>query len=114
MTGMGTANTRTTEQFEGDRPSTRAVLSLPAWKLFVIFAVEAAAIQIARLPVDMGFSRFAFFDYGASLTLQSLISSGYRPAIDFGFAYGLLGALIGKVWFGCLGLTPAAYQWAMF
>jgi hypothetical protein len=88
-------------------------LSLPAPKLFVIFAVEAVAIQIARLPVDMSFSRFAFFDYGANLGLQSLISTGYRPAVDFGFSYGLLGPLIGKLWFGCLGLTPAAYQWAM-
>jgi hypothetical protein len=81
--------------------------------LFAIFAVEAIAIAIARRPVDMSFSRFAFFDYGANLTLQSLTSAGYRPAIDFGYHYGLLAALIGRAWFGCFGLTPAAYQWAM-
>src|SRR5208282_4489134 len=93
--------------------SARPPLSLRAPQLFVIFAVEAVAIEIAKLPIDMGFSRFAFFDYGANLTLQYLISAGYRPAIDFGYSYGLLAALIGKAWFGCLGLTPAAYQWAM-
>jgi hypothetical protein len=94
-------------------PSTRGALSLHASQLFAIFAVEAIAIEIARLPVDMGFFRFAFFDYGANLTLQSLIKAGLHPAIDFGITYGLLGILIGKLWFGCLGLTPAAYEWAM-
>jgi len=93
--------------------SARPALSLRAPHLFAIFAVEAVAIAIARRPMDMGFSRFAFFEYGSNLTLQYLISSGLRPAIDFGYQFGLLPALIGKVWFGCLGLTPAAYQWAM-
>lgn len=110
---MGTAGISSTGHIAEGLTSARDVLSLPAWKLFAIFAVEAVAIEIARLPVDMSFSRFAFFDYGANLTLQSLIATGYRPAVDFGFAYGLLGPLIGKVWFGCFGLTPAAYQWAM-
>lgn len=110
---MKSASILTTGQIAEEPPAPRDVLSLRATKLFVIFAVEAVAIEIARLPVDLGFSRFAFFDYGANLSLQSLIATGYRPAIDFGFAYGLLGVLIGKVWFGCFGLTPAAYQWAM-
>jgi hypothetical protein len=104
---------RTKEHSGEELSSTRPTLGLPASKFFVIFAIEAVAIEIARLPVDMGFSRFAFFDYGANLSLQSLIATGYRPAIDFGFAYGLLGVLIGKVWFVCFGLTPAAYQGAM-
>ena len=95
------------------RPPARPPLSLRAPQLFVIFAVEAVAIEIARRPVDMSFDRFAFFDYGANLTLQYLISAGYRPAIDFGYHYGLLAVLIGRAWFGCLGATPSAYQWAM-
>src|SRR5271154_6268865 len=99
---METASIRRTEHVEEGLTSTRAALSLSGRQLFVIFAIESVAIQIARLPVDLGFSRFGFFDFGANLTLQSLIGSGYRPAIDFGFAYGLLGLLIGKVWFGCL------------
>jgi len=95
------------------RPSTRPPISLRAPQLFLIFAVEAVAIAAARRPSDMFFDRFAFFDNGANLTLQYLVSVGYRPAIDFGYHYGLLAALVGKVWFGCLGATPSAYQWAM-
>jgi hypothetical protein len=110
---MENASVRKAEHLDEAQPPTRPPLSLRAPQLFAIFAVEAIAIEIARLPVDMSFSRFAFFDYGANLTLQSLISQGYRPAIDFGITYGLLGILIGKAWFGCFGLTPLAYQWAM-
>jgi hypothetical protein len=110
---METASIRKPERLDETPPPARAALSLRAPRLFSIFAVEAIAIAIVRRPADMAFSRFAFFDYGSNLTLQALISARYRPAIDFGYQYGLLAALIGRVWFGCLGLTPAAYQWAM-
>lgn len=70
-------------------------------------------IDIARLPNDLYFDRFAFFDNGANLSLQYLTLIGYRPAIDFGYQYGLLAALVGRAWFGCLGATPFAYELAM-
>src|SRR5258708_1704436 len=110
---METASIRKAERFDEARPSTRQPLSLSASQLFVIFAVGLLAIDIARRPSDMFFDRYAFFDNGANLALQYLTSIGYRPAIDFGYHYGLLAALIGRVWFACLGATPAAYQWAM-
>jgi len=110
---METASSREAESLDEARPATQPSLSLSAPQLFVVFTVELLAINLARLPYDLYFDRFAFFDNGANLTLQYLTSIGYRPAIDFGYHYGLLAALIGRVWFGCLGATPSAYQWAM-
>lgn len=110
---METAGIRRVERVDDARPLTRAPLSLSARQLFVVFAVELLAINVARRPSDMFFDRFAFFDNGANLTLQYLTSVGYRPAIDFGYHYGLLAALIGRAWFWCAGATPSAYQWAM-
>src|ERR1700731_681468 len=101
------------ERFEDERLPPPQPLYLSEAKLFIIFAAELLAIDVARRPVDMFFDRFAFFDTGANLTLQYLTSIGYRPAVDFGYHYGLLAALIGRGWFGCLGATPFAYQWLM-
>jgi hypothetical protein len=110
---METASIRKAERFDEAPLLARQPLSLSTPQLFIIFAAGLLAIDVARRPSDMFFDRFAFFDNGANLTLQYLTSIGYRPAIDFGYHYGLLAALIGRVWFGCLGATPAAYQWAM-
>jgi hypothetical protein len=104
---------RKAERFEEERLPIHQPLRLSETTLFVIFAAELLAIDSARRPADLFFDRFAFFDTGANLTLQYLISIGYRPAIDFGYHYGLLAPLIGRVWFGCLGATPFAYQWLM-
>jgi len=110
---MEISSIRTAERFEDENLPTHQPLCLSEAKLFITFAAGLLAIDIARRPSDMFFDRFAFFDNGANLTLQYLTSIGYRPAIDFGYHYGLLAALIGRVWFACLGATPAAYQWAM-
>ncbi len=81
--------------------------------LFLVFSVELIAISIARLPNSMALNSFAFCDQGANLTLQYLLSKGLRPAIDFGYAYGLLPLIFGRVWFAIFGATPWAYQLAM-
>lgn len=81
--------------------------------LFVLFSFELIAISIARLPESMRFDRYAFCDHGVNLTLQYLVSQGLRPSIDFGYAYGLLPALFGRLWFAAFGATPWAYQLAM-
>jgi hypothetical protein len=81
--------------------------------LFLVFSFELIAISIARLPNSMAFNTFAFFDQGANLTLQYLLSKGLRPAIDFGYAYGLLPVIFGRVWFAIFSATPRAYQLAM-
>src|SRR5271167_154340 len=81
--------------------------------LLILFGLETLAINLARLPESMRFDRFAFCDHGANLTLQYLIAQGLRPSLDFGYHYGLLPALIGRIWFGIFGATPRAYQAAM-
>ena len=81
--------------------------------LLVLFAIETLAINVARLPESMRFDRFAFCDHGANFTLQYLIGGGLRPAIDFAYPYGLLPALVGRIWFDVFGATPWSYQFAM-
>jgi hypothetical protein len=81
--------------------------------LVALFSLETVVINLARLPESMRFDRFAFCDHGANLTLQFLIANGLRPSIDFGYHYGLLPALVGRIWFAMFGATPWAYQAAM-
>ena len=81
--------------------------------LVVLFSLETVAINLSRLPESMRFDRYAFCDHGANLTLQYLIANGLRPSLDFGYHYGLLPALVGRVWFGFFGATPFSYQAAM-
>src|SRR5277367_4982056 len=78
--------------------------------LFLLFAIEIVAIDFLRLPESMAFDSYAFCDNGANLTLQYLVSHGLTPAIDFGYHYGLLPILIGRIWFAMAGHTPVAYQ----
>src|ERR1700730_10756522 len=81
--------------------------------LVALFSLETLAINVARLPESMRFDSYAFCDHGANLTLQYLIASGLRPSLDFGYHYGLLPALVGRIWFALFGATPFAYQAAM-
>lgn len=78
--------------------------------IFILLAIEVLAIDFLKLPDVMAFDRYAFCDTGANLTLQYLVSHGLRPAVDFGYHYGLLPILIGRIWFRLIGLTPIAYQ----
>jgi hypothetical protein len=81
--------------------------------LFAILAAEALALFVARLAGTLQFNNFAFFDTGANLTAQYLISRGYRRTLDFVYHYGVLPLLFGRVWFGICGLTPIACVAAM-
>ena len=78
-----------------------------------LFALEIIAINLVRIPESMRFDRFAFCDQGANLTLQYLVANGMRPSLDFGYHYGLLPALFGRVWFAIFAATPWSYQLAM-
>ncbi len=62
------------------------------------------------LPQTLNFAPFAFGDPGSNLTIFYLVSHGYRPVIDFGYHYGLLGLLASLAWFRAFPLTPAGYQ----
>src|SRR5208282_2111427 len=89
----------------------RTLLSLPV--LSTLFAVELLALIVLRLPLIMSFDSFAFCDSGSDLTLDHLVSTGLKPAVDFGYHYGLLPIVIGRLWLSIFGATPAAYQAAM-
>jgi hypothetical protein len=88
-------------------PNVRAIV------LFALFAVEILAISLARLPENLRFDGWAFCDQGGNLTLQYLTAKGLRPAVDFSYTYGLLPALVGRIWFNFFGATPCSYQSAM-
>ena len=45
--------------------------------------------------------------------MQHLVSHGLRPEIDFGYNYGLLPLLVGKLLFGALGNSPRTYALAV-
>ena len=44
------------------------------------------------------------------MAIQDLISRGYRPGIDFGYLYGLLPLLVGRIWYGLAGLSPETFR----
>lgn len=69
-------------------------------RIFLLFAIEILAIDFLKLPDIMAWDHYAFCDAGANLTLQYVTSHGLRPTIDFGYNYGLLPILAGRIWFG--------------
>lgn len=84
-------------------------LRTESW-IFAILAAEIIALNFLWVPVNLDFAHFAFCDNGANLSLQYLISHGYRPTIDFAYPYGLLPILLGRIWFAIAGLSPIAFQ----
>ena len=78
--------------------------------LFALLGIELVALAIIRLPYGLDFDAFAFSDFGSNFTIHRLVSLGQRPAIDFGYHYGLLPILAGKIWFTLFGMTPIAYE----
>ena len=65
--------------------------------------------DLVELPGILQFDHFAFGDSGSNLTIFYLVSHGYRPVIDFGYAYGLLSILADMIWFRAVPLTPVGY-----
>ncbi len=82
-------------------------------KLAVLLCLEVIALNIIFLPSTMNFNFWAFDDQGANLVVQYLIRAGYRPTVGFGYPYGLLPLLFGRIWFDAFGATPAACLAAM-
>jgi hypothetical protein len=78
--------------------------------MFIALATEFLVLTVARLPYGLDFDAFAFSDIGSNFTIQSLVAIGQKPGIDFGYHYGLLPILVGKIWFTFCGMTPIVYQ----
>jgi hypothetical protein len=83
----------------------------PAWLtvLTVGLAAEVLAVTAFQAPF-MTIVRFVWMDSGGELAMQDLMSRGFRPAVDFGYPYGLLPLLIGRAWYGLAGLSPWAFR----
>jgi hypothetical protein len=77
------------------------------------FGLEVIALALQRLPRDLSFNTFAFADPGSWIADQFVAAHGAHPGVDFGYLYGLLPILIGRVWFGMFGGTPWAFEAAM-
>jgi hypothetical protein len=81
--------------------------------LSLLFGAETLALALMRLPTDLGFDANAFGDRGDFLTICYLVRHGSRPAIDFGYHWGLLPIMLGRAWFAIFGSTPQAHEAAM-
>lgn len=82
-------------------------------KLWLLFSAEMVVLAAVRLAIDLGFNSYAFADRGSFLTVCYLVAHGSRPAIDFGYPYGLLSIMSAQAWFHIFGLTPQAENMAM-
>ena len=77
--------------------------------LTALLAGEILVVLVFQSP-HQTFVRFAAMDSGGELAIQAMIRRGLAPGIDFGYPYGLLALLMGRIWYGLAGLSPMAYQ----
>jgi len=89
----------------------RPVLRLPFRLIFwwTVFALELTALLLVQLPAVYNLQTFVFYDPGSVLRADSLLARGLSPTIDFGYSYGMLSLLFGRVLFALGGRTPAMY-----
>ena len=100
------ARFRPTDQAEPSQPG-----DTTGW---IPLAIGLSAVillwDLLELPQLLSFIAYAFGDQGSNLTIAYLVSHGYRPVIDFGYPYGLLGVIADVAWSRAVGLTPVGYQ----
>jgi hypothetical protein len=75
---------------------------------FLILTCVLTAICVSRIPDFFSFDNVVFGDVGSVLTIDFLVTHGYRPVIDFGYLYGLLPIFLAHLWFRAIGRTPLA------
>lgn len=77
---------------------------------YVLSTLLAGAVFFAAHLPTLGASvDFLLADAGASLKLDALMDEGLRPAIDFGYNYGPLSAVLSQVGYSLLGRTVPAH-----
>lgn len=107
-----------------NQPTTPPVLSQSAeqaqdqnprkfWFLGFFLLIYAAAFLV-QLPTIYEFATFVFYDPGVTLRTDQLLAQGYTPTTDFGYPYGLLPLMLGRLFFALAGRTPAGYVLFMF
>jgi hypothetical protein len=93
----------------GEESRTRPRGRTALW-LGCLFGAETLAYALFRLPTDLGFDANAFGDRGDFLAISYLVAHGSRPAIDFGYHWGLVPILLAQLWFALFGATPHANE----
>ena len=84
------------------------------WTLFALFATELVVLAYLQRSTLLSFDYYYFQDQGTNLVAQYLTNTGLRPAVDFGYNWGLLGLLFGRLWFAAFGATPIACETGLF
>jgi hypothetical protein len=83
-------------------------------RLCLLFGAEKTlAYALFRLPTDLGFDANAFGDRGDFLSISNLVGHGSRPAIDFGYHWGLVPIMLAQAWFVLFGATPQTNEAVM-
>ena len=75
-----------------------------------LLGAATLAYALFRLPTDLGFDANAFGDRGDFLSISYLVAHGSRPAIDFGYHWGVAPILLAQLWFALFGATPQANE----
>ena len=83
------------------------IFRLTFW--WMVFAFELTALLVVQLPAVYNFSTFILYDPGSILRADWLLARGLSPTIDFGYSYGMLSLIYGRLIFALGGRTPAMY-----
>jgi hypothetical protein len=108
---LNQSNLITSLKDEVRRASRIQPLDFPRMAVLVVVAVVAT--DLLQMPKILSLDNVAFGDGGFNLTVQALIDRGYRAGADFGYPYGALSLLYGKLWFAVFGLRPPAFFGAL-
>ncbi len=76
--------------------------------LVALLCADVILIAALSIPEILSFNFWMFSDQGANLIVQFLAAQGLRPALDFGYNYGVLPLMIGRLWFAIFGATPTS------
>ena len=79
------------------------------YALTAFFLVEFLALAAFQSPYRT-FDQFALWDSGGDLVIQHLMRRGWTPTVDFGYLYGLLGLLVGRVYYTFAPISPGAFR----
>ena len=93
------------EPVVGLGPHNAARLRLALRHLVLIFLAESMALEVLALPLKLSFESYLLRDQASTLNWYYLLSRGYQINIDFGYQYGLLSLLLGKIWFAFFPAT---------
>lgn len=91
------------------RHTDRKSAEWPTLRLWAGLTLALAGMALIHWPQAMRWVWYAFGDLGCNLTLSSLVSSGAKPLVDFGYLYGLLPAFVGDLGMRAFGRTPLTY-----